>query len=55
MIIVDGIPKVTQDRLEKLQSVLIKLFVKCGVILNYYIPLDENETTKGFVYKQANN
>lgn len=46
-IIVDGIPKVSADRVEKLKSVLHKLFSKCGTILKDYYPVDENNATKG--------
>lgn len=48
VIIVDGIPQVSQERFEKLRNVLMKLFSKCGVILKDYFPLDENNTTKGY-------
>ncbi len=47
VIIVDGIPQVASERFEKLRTVLVKLFSKCGTILKDYFPLDETSTTKG--------
>lgn len=47
VIIVDGIPKIAQERFEKLRTVLLKLFSKCGEIVKDYFPLEENQFTKG--------
>ncbi|KAJ6219776.1 hypothetical protein RDWZM_005588 [Blomia tropicalis] len=55
VIIVDGIPQVSQERFEKLRNVLMKLFSKCGVILKDYFPLDENNTTKGYAFFEFEN
>ncbi|KAF7495017.1 Eukaryotic translation initiation factor 3 subunit B [Sarcoptes scabiei] len=50
VIIVDGIPKIAQERFEKLRTVLLKLFSKCGEIVKDYFPLEENQFTKGYVF-----
>lgn len=47
VIIVDGIPKVGPDRLEKLKNVINKIFVKYGTIVSDYYPKDESGSTKG--------
>ena len=51
VIIVDGIPQIAPDRFEKLRTVLLKLFSKFGTIFKDHFPLDENNCTKGFVFK----
>jgi len=50
VIIVDGIPKVSADRLPKLKSVLSKLFPKVGTLVSDSYPLDENGETKGYMF-----
>lgn len=47
VVVVDGVPQVGSDRLEKLQSVLHKLFVKFGDIVNEWYPKNEDGLTKG--------
>ncbi len=47
IIIVDNAPKVGPDRLERLKSVLKKIFSKFGAIVTEYYPLDENNVFKG--------
>lgn len=47
VIIVDGVPKVGPERVEKLKNVLHKLYSNFGKVLTEYYPLDENEVTKG--------
>lgn len=47
VIIVDGVPKVEPKRLEKLQSVIEKIFGKFGQIVHKAYPQDEDGTTKG--------
>lgn len=49
VIIVDGIPQVEEDRLEKLKKVIRKIFEDSGAILNDYYPMDKNGKTKGYV------
>ncbi|KAG8197535.1 hypothetical protein JTE90_007271 [Oedothorax gibbosus] len=50
VIIVDGIPKVGSERVEKLKNVLHKLYSNFGKVLTEYFPLDENDVTKGYVF-----
>lgn len=50
VIIVDGIPQVGPDRLEKLKNVINKIFVKYGAIVSEYYPKDDNGNTKGSVF-----
>ena len=47
VIIVDCIPKVGKDRLEKLKNVIKKLFSKFGTVVECFYPIDEEGTTKG--------
>lgn len=47
VIIVDGVPQVGPDRLEKLKGVILKLFGKFGMIVNDYYPKDDNGHLKG--------
>ncbi|GFR78417.1 eukaryotic translation initiation factor 3 subunit B, partial [Elysia marginata] len=50
VIIVDCIPKVGKDRLEKLKNVIKKLFSKFGTVVNTFYPVDEEGTTKGYMF-----
>lgn len=47
VIIVDGVPQVEQDRLEKLKKVIRKIFEESGAIINDHYPMDKNGKTKG--------
>jgi translation initiation factor 3 subunit B len=47
VIVVDKIPQVGSDRIEKLRAVLTKLFSKAGEIVKEHYPLDENGHTLG--------
>lgn len=49
VIVVDGVPQVDPDKLEKLQSVINKVLGKFGIIVNQYYPKNENDVTKGLV------
>lgn len=49
VIVVDGVPQVEPERLEKLQSVISKVLGKFGTIVNQYYPKNENGYTKGCV------
>ena len=46
MIVVDNIPQVGPDRLEKLRNVIKKLYSKFGKVVNDFYPL-EGDKTKG--------
>lgn len=50
VIVVDGVPQVGPERLEKLQSVINKIFSKFGTIVNEYYPKNENGQTKGYIF-----
>lgn len=46
IIVVDNVPVVGPDRLEKLKNVIRKIFTKIGKVVSEYYP-EENEQTKG--------
>lgn len=48
IVVVDGVPQVGKDRLEKLINVLRKFFSKFGKITNEYFPLNADGSTKGY-------
>lgn len=50
VIVVDNIPVVAPERLEKLKGVLQKTFSPFGETLNWEFPVDEQGKTKGFVF-----
>ena len=47
VVVIDNIPVVEPKRLEKLQSVIEKIYGKYGQIVNKFYPQDENGNTKG--------
>jgi len=47
VIVVDNIPVVGAERVEKLQNVLRKIFSKFGTIVTEHIPRDADNKTKG--------
>lgn len=47
VIVIDGAPIVEPERLERLQTVINKVFGKFGTIVNMHYPLEENGMTKG--------
>ncbi|GAB6032742.1 Eif3-s9p [Chamberlinius hualienensis] len=49
LLVVDGVPQVGKDRLEKLQNVIKKLFSKFGEIVSEEYP-EENGMTKGYIF-----
>jgi len=50
VIIVDCIPKVGKDRVDKLKNVIKKLFSKFGTVVEAFYPVDEEGTTKGYMF-----
>ncbi|GBN06702.1 Eukaryotic translation initiation factor 3 subunit B [Araneus ventricosus] len=50
VIIVDGIPKVGPERVDKLKNVIHKFYSNFGKILTVDYPVDENSVTKGYVF-----
>ena len=47
IIVVDNVPAIGQDRVEKLKNVIRKVFSKFGKIVTENYPTDENGITKG--------
>lgn len=47
IIIVDGAPKVEPQRLEKLNTVINKVFGKFGNVVNIFYPKNESDITEG--------
>ena len=47
IIVVDNVPTIPPDRLEKLKNVIRKVFSKFGRIVTEHYPLDDNGCTKG--------
>ncbi|KAM3959211.1 eukaryotic translation initiation factor 3 subunit b [Aphomia sociella] len=55
VIVVDGCPQVGPERLEKLQSVINKIFSKFGKIVNEYYPTTETGVTTGYIFLEYGN
>lgn len=55
VVVVDNIPKVEPSRLEKLKSVIQKLFSHCGEIVNVVFPVDDEGKTKGYAFMEYKN
>jgi len=47
VIVVDGLPQVGSDRIDKLKVVIRKIFSKFGNIVNEFFPLDGEGGCKG--------
>lgn len=54
VIIVDNVPVVGPDRLEKLKTIIRKVFSKFGNVVNEYYP-EEGGKTKGFIFLEYSN
>ncbi|XP_070581351.1 eukaryotic translation initiation factor 3 subunit B-like [Ptychodera flava] len=50
VIVVDNVPKVGSERLEKLQNVIRKIFSKYGRIITEHYPKDDDDKTKGYIF-----
>jgi len=55
VIVVDGVPSVGTDRLEKLKNVIRKAFSKFGKLTNEHYPLDAEGKTKGYIFLEFGN
>lgn len=55
VIVVDGVPQVGPNRLDKLKSVIAKVFNKMGNIVNEFYPVNEEGTTKGYIFLEYSN
>ena len=50
IMVIDNVPQVNEDRLEKLKKVIMKNISTYGEIIQIYYP-KENGKTKGFIYE----
>ena len=50
VIIVDGIPVVGGERIEKLKAVIRKVYAKYGKIITEHYPVNEKGETKGYIF-----
>jgi len=50
VIVVDNVPIVGEDRVEKLKNVIRKTFGKFGKLVNEHYPVDEEGKTKGYIF-----
>lgn len=50
VVVVDNIPKVEPPRMEKLKSVIHKIFSSHGEIVNVVHPLNDENITKGYAF-----
>jgi len=50
VIVVDGVPKVGAERLEKLKNVIRKIYGKFGKLINEHYPIEEDGSTKGYIF-----
>lgn len=55
VVVVDNLPIVEPSRLEKLKSVVQKLFSTSGEIVNVVYPVDEDGKTKGYAFMEYRN
>jgi len=55
IIVIDNIPKVGVDKKDKLKSILTKLIVNYGKVINENYPEDENSVLKGYVFIEYEN
>ncbi|XP_058950716.2 eukaryotic translation initiation factor 3 subunit B-like [Pocillopora verrucosa] len=55
IIVVDNVPTIPPDRLEKLKNVIRKVFSKFGKIITEHYPLDDNGMTKGYIFLEFSN
>lgn len=55
VIVVDNIPQVGSERIEKLRNVLQKIYSQFGEISTEFIPVDENGKTKGYMFLEYKN
>jgi len=55
VIVVDNVPIVGGDRVDKLKNVIRKIYSKFGKLMNEHYPLDEEQKTKGYIFLEFNN
>jgi len=55
VIVVDGVPVVGGDRVEKLKNVIRKIYGKFGKLVNEHYPMEEGGNTKGYIFLEFTN
>ena len=50
VVVVDGVPVVDENRVEKLKNVVRKIYGKFGRLVNEHYPTDEEGKTKGYIF-----
>ena len=50
VIVVDGVPVVAGERVEKLKNVIRKIYSKFGKLVNEHYPCTEDGSTKGYIF-----
>ena len=55
VIVVDGVPVVGGDRVDKLKNVIRKIYSKFGKLVNEHYPTEENGNTKGYIFLEFSN
>jgi len=55
VIVVDGVPVVGSERVEKLKNVIRKIFKEFGNIINECYPVTEEGKTKGYIFLEFSN
>jgi len=55
VIVVDGVPVVGGDRVDKLKNVIRKIYGKFGKLVNEHYPSEENGNTKGYIFLEFSN
>jgi len=55
VIVVDGVPKVGAERVEKLKNVIRKIYGKFGKLINEHYPTEEDGSTKGYIFLEFNS
>lgn len=55
MIVIDNIPKVGQDKMGKLKTILANTLAKFGKVTSEHYPEDENHVLKGYMFVEYEN
>jgi len=55
VIVVDGVPVVSGERVEKLKNVIRKIYSKFGKLVNEHYPLEADGNTKSYIFLEFSN
>ena len=55
VIVVDGVPVVSGERVEKLKNVVRKIYSKFGKLVNEHYPLEADGNTKSYIFLEFSN